>query len=1164
MPGGRYPEMTPEQVTISVLLAVALCTIADAEPYRFRCVAQIAQTTRAPIMSVRVRPAELRSILGVSLPEGAMHASVRQAATGQVCACATGVRYDGEITVLWVPPGTDEPGPVEYIVELHPGPDFSPVLPPDRTPLTVERNDDTIVVSTGLCRITHSLKHGGLISHVDYGDGRGLDVYMGERLHDRAHGTHSLRNDPESRVSVRVIPGWQATVEVKSCYVGPDGAKHLSEPRADYRFTYRAGSPFVHVKAVVRQSAAVDWDELHVLELRHTEDFYTHRAAGDVPQGSPLDHPLRTHALTGSAWGALLNDLDAMAIVGPQLYGIHDGLGKYGIYVHGPWLTHFTGPLTYRASIYLGPSGGSPEALAEALAPRVRPRRPSLRLPEAQQSMEAASRRLAELRARCAPEQVGPTRLLRAAAAALQDATTAAAAGRGLHDWQAAMGAGGVRGLLDRAEAELESGGAAAGPVVLQGKTFFTLVTGDLCLRAGAEGDPDWGLPLALSQLVDLRTGTRFTLPRTSGPLWALRFRHKTSDEQVRVVPEKAIRGGIDVDRERGLVRLSWHHCGLPGERRTVDVEVTLRFEAGTSEVAMRIKVVSRSLNWGLESVDFPRLEHLDGGPDAQVASPARWGRLLRHPAQGADLAGGYPSGNLGMQFSALTLRDASLYTASHDPSARLKQFIVSPSGEGAVDFVLRNYPDRVGVPGEGYVMDYDAVVAVHRGDWFDAAKRYRAWATREAPWCAGGPLATRQDVPEWLKSCALCFRPSGAPKTVLPVLRNLHRAFDMPALIHWYQWHQIPFDNDYPDYFPTKPGFAEAVAEAQALGLKVMPYINGRLWDTDTQSWAQEGAAAAVVRKLTGEPELERWSGQDHGVMCPTTRLWQEKMKEVVRRLAEECGCAGAYLDQIGAAGGLLCYAPNHDHGPGGANTWVAGETKLLAGARAAARAVDADFVMTTEDNAEPYMAQLDGYLMCNAEGNDLVPLFAAVYGGYTLTFGRAGQLDDDLAFAMQHGQAFTFGSMMGRESSDAITHPEHADKLDFLRRLAKLRYRCRDFLALGEMLRPLALEGDVPTLEAMYNSKHKGEVRMPAVLNSVWRAPDGRVGVFLVNISREPRTVAFELNAEECGLPRVAVCRSLPDDGPQAAVCRPEAGGRHEITLRPWHAEALVFDAT
>ena len=47
------------------------------------------------------------------------------------------------------------------------------------------------------------------------------------------------------------------------------------------------------------------------------------------------------------------------------------------------------------------------------------------------------------------------------------------------------------------------------------------------------------------------------------------------------------------------------------------------------------------------------------------------------------------------------------------------------------------------------------------------------------------------------------------------------------------YYWHEIPFDNDYPHYFPMKSCVVDELKKFHDAGIKVMPYINGRLWDT-------------------------------------------------------------------------------------------------------------------------------------------------------------------------------------------------------------------------------------------------------------------------------------------------------------------------------------------
>ena len=74
---------------------------------------------------------------------------------------------------------------------------------------------------------------------------------------------------------------------------------------------------------------------------------------------------------------------------------------------------------------------------------------------------------------------------------------------------------------------------------------------------------------------------------------------------------------------------------------------------------------------------------------------------------------------------------------------------------------------------------------------------------------------------------------------------------FDVPIAIHWYNWHKIPFDTDYPEYFPTKEGFKDAVKKLQEFGVRVMPYINGRIFDFNCRSWLLDGAENTALKRV-------------------------------------------------------------------------------------------------------------------------------------------------------------------------------------------------------------------------------------------------------------------------------------------------------------------------
>lgn len=66
----------------------------------------------------------------------------------------------------------------------------------------------------------------------------------------------------------------------------------------------------------------------------------------------------------------------------------------------------------------------------------------------------------------------------------------------------------------------------------------------------------------------------------------------------------------------------------------------------------------------------------------------------------------------------------------------------------------------------------------------------------------------------------------------------------NIPYVLHWYLWNYQPnMDMDYPVYFPPKKGFKEAVETIQQMNVKVIPYINGRLFDIFIEKWLSDDA---------------------------------------------------------------------------------------------------------------------------------------------------------------------------------------------------------------------------------------------------------------------------------------------------------------------------------
>ena len=89
----------------------------------------------------------------------------------------------------------------------------------------------------------------------------------------------------------------------------------------------------------------------------------------------------------------------------------------------------------------------------------------------------------------------------------------------------------------------------------------------------------------------------------------------------------------------------------------------------------------------------------------------------------------------------------------------------------------------------------------------------------------------------------------------------------EIPMGTHLYNWHQIPFDTNYPHYNPARKDSERSIPVLQAHDIKVMPYINGRLWDThdrgDYDYQFTKLAKPHCVKNYGGEPTNEHYGAR-------------------------------------------------------------------------------------------------------------------------------------------------------------------------------------------------------------------------------------------------------------------------------------------------------------
>jgi hypothetical protein len=393
-------------------------------------------------------------------------------------------------------------------------------------------------------------------------------------------------------------------------------------------------------------------------------------------------------------------------------------------------------------------------------------------------------------------------------------------------------------------------------------------------------------------------------------------------------------------------------------------------------------------------------------------------------------------------------------------------------------------------------------------------------------------------------------IRQRGDAATVVPVVKRFAEQVDLPVGFHWYNWHQIPYDNDYPHYFPPKEGFREGIRELQDAGIVVMPYINARLWDTRDRGMEDfeftAKALPAACKDEAGNLYIESYESKEAdgspvrlAVMCPSTRRWEDTIVSLIDRLVNDYGVDGVYVDQVAAAPANLCFDPSHGHPLGGGHWWNDAYHDLLAEARSR---IPEGTILTTESNAEPFILDFDGYLTWHWQFPNQVPAFQTVYAGMIELFGRSYRPGPTKAvtYRMKIAQQLVYGEQIGWVEDPGIV--DEPETLDFIRQVGRIRTVLARYLTRGEMLRPPKVTGNVPTVRGDWRWLEEWWVEFDAFLTGAWRLPGlPAVALMAINIADEPVEAVLEIPAHEYGL----TCNRL-----QAAALAPES--RTRLTAR------------
>ncbi len=586
------------------------------------------------------------------------------------------------------------------------------------------------------------------------------------------------------------------------------------------------------------------------------------------------------------------------------------------------------------------------------------------------------------------------------------------------------------------------------------------------------------------------------------------------------------------------------------------DLWVVMKVMARGADALWSLEVEVHKEGYDLWDVTFPEVGPISEVEKVHSITTYGWGVLHGDLLSRALDEGIYPSATRAMPFIAVSDGNSGLYLGIEDDQGYpLRLFVGRHENVEAVTLGLRHELENMGRT-QRFKTPYAIVLTPFEGDWYEAGRLYRS-AAMKTPWGSVPPLSERKDIPQWLKDIDLWYIGGCEDEASASKVIEFARAFEVPTAAHIYSWHEIPFDDHYPEYFPAKPGFVSAVAKVQAAGVPVMPYINGRLWDSSTTSWKVEEASKACALNEQSKPYVEVYGSKvPLSPMCPSTELWKNKIVGLVDRLIHECGVKAVYIDQISAAAAKRCFAENHGHPIGGGTYWIQGYRDLVT---RCLKLLGPDNMLTTEENADPWNDLLHAFLLVNtrANGGTIVPLYPAVYGGRIISFGfqyiQGGDFKDRYPLRLKFAQALVFGSQLGWVGAE-ILDPVHKTEADFLKRLCQVRHQSRNAFQYGELLAPVVMEckGAVSWVDEENGGK---QMTQPAVLSSLWLTPEKKQKLVLVNVSDENQSVSLGFNRRHLD------SRHLDQSGPVALHLEPVGGGsKVELHLQ----EGGVFTGT
>ncbi len=583
------------------------------------------------------------------------------------------------------------------------------------------------------------------------------------------------------------------------------------------------------------------------------------------------------------------------------------------------------------------------------------------------------------------------------------------------------------------------------------------------------------------------------------------------------------------------------------------DISTTVKVKIINDITDFQIQVDNNLPAHSLFSVDFPRmtLKPINDKTKNILAIPLFTGTLV-NPFSNVNANLNLKSpGDFSMQWFSLynTENNIQAYMQTTDGQGYLKEYNLQISAtENKLPFNLINYPENNILSGNDYNMPYSFQFSVINGNWYDGARKYRAWALQQ-PWMSRGKLESSTAVSPVLKNAKLFTlqKPEGVQNYdfILDRLMRLKNYFQLgnnELISLWYNWHANTFDRDLPDHLPAIQGVVQALANVHAAKIIAIPYINVGLWKIGSQSYNQNNIAQLAWRDINNNVGVSFSSAliqpvQDHtelDLYVDTARnIVLSNILNIVR--LQNQGTEkfdGIYWDFWSGRTPPLDYADNHGHAKGGGNYWTQGKRTMANEVKTNLKQINDNSFFTSESLDENLIDDIEMMytqaITIFSTGTILLPFWQTVYGDYVfssdLSTGNPElnnpQINELTKLFYSH--LFHSGEIIAINNWDALNKlvigtqassqptPEQEALLVYLRRIIDSTSHTKKYQRFGERLRPLPQSVDY-TLERGTIDYVNAPLE---ILASVWKANNNDIGIIVTNSGKVQKQTTININ--------------------------------------------------